>query len=344
MPRRRGRGHRPRRRLALAASLAGAAAIAIAATLGAAACQPSAAGASAARPAPPPEQYTLARLVGGWRWIHRSTEDGTTRVEDEEWRFRPLPGVPTRLVGRYVRTVEVRSDDRTPFRCNQRPWYRQRAVFDVEVDAAAGGFAIRELDQRAEPSPCDSGFRRLGSYTARLGGARLVLRWSDAKGEAAGGGFQTLWQTDGALAPLPEDPWPARPEITGGWRWDASSFDAAGNVHDESEWWQITRRSETRLDATYRRRVTVRAPDGASTIACAGAPSWTFDDAYVLEATREREGGGEGWHFFELAAQPGGHPCLRATPTRHLDEATAEQIGDHLVLTWRGKRRQVLYR
>ncbi len=313
-----------RRRLALAAGAA--------AAVAAAACQPPGTGAPKTRPAPPPQQFTIVDLVGGWRWIHRTAEDGTSRVEDEQWRFRPMPGVPTQLVGRYVRTVEVRSEDRTPFRCNQRPWYRQRAVFDVEVEITRAGFAIRELEHRAEPSPCDPGERRLGTYDAELAGAQLVLRFP--------GGAQTLWEIDDELAPLPEDPWPARPEITGSWRWDASSFDDARNVRDESEWWQITRRTETRLDATYRRRVTVRSPDGAARIACAGGPSWTFDDAYVLDATRD----GERWRFHELAAQPGDHPCLRATPRRHLDEATAEQVGDHLVLTWRGKRRQVLYR
>ena len=38
------------------------------------------------------------------------------------------------------------------------------------------------------------------------------------------------------------------------------------------------------------------------------------------------------------------NPCLRATARRTLDEATAEQIGDFLVLEWRGKRREILYR
>ena len=111
------------------------------------------------------------------------------------------------------------------------------------------------------------------------------------------------------------------------------------NLRDESEWWELTRRSADRIDATYRRRVTVRSPDG-SNIACAGAPSWTFDDAYVLDGQREEEH----WHFYELAADPGSHPCLAPTPKRSLDEATAEQIGDSLVLEWRGKRHQVLYR
>src|SRR5207245_11626703 len=119
----------------------------------------------------------------------------------------------------------------------------------------------------------------------------------------------------------------------------ATSYDDDGNLRDESEWWQITRRSDTRLDATYRRRVTVRSPNGDA-IACAGQPAWSFDDAYVLDGQREEEH----WHFHELAVEPGDHPCLRVTPHRTLDEATAEQIGDFLVLEWRGKRRQILYR
>jgi hypothetical protein len=60
----------------------------------------------------------------------------------------------------------------------------------------------------------------------------------------------------------------------------------------------------------------------------------------VLDGHREEEH----WHFYERATEPGDHPCLRVTPRRALDEATAEQLGDYLVLEWRGKRRQVLYR
>ena len=74
-------------------------------------------------------------------------------------------------------------------------------------------------------------------------------------------------------------------------------FDDSGNVRDESEWWEITRRSDARLDATYRRRVTVRSPDGASPLSCANAPSWTFDDAYVVEGHREDEH----WRLLEVA-------------------------------------------
>lgn len=281
------------------------------------------------------EGHELRNLNGTWRWTHRTQEAGTTRVETETWQFRPSREVgdpPDHYVARYVRTVEVRSDDRMPFACNQRLTYRQRAVFDLEVKLTATGYTLRETGYRTEPGPCDHGFRHAGAYTARLlGGGRLQLAFE--------GGDQTLFQVDDAVAELADDPWPASPSLHGPWRWDASSFDDEGNIRDESEWWHVTPRTETRVDATYRRRVTVRSRDGAP-IPCAGAPTWTFDDAYILEGQREEEH----WHFFERAAEPGDHPCLRVTPRRALDEATAEQLGDHVVLEWRGKRRQVLYR
>jgi hypothetical protein len=295
------------------------------------ACQPPGAGTPATRPAPPPSVYQVTDLVGGWRWQLRTTEAGTTRIETETWRFRPSSGIPTQLSGRYVRDVEVRSDDRVPFGCNQRPWYRQRAIYDVTVLATLTGFAVRETDYHTEPSPCDHGFRHLGSYTGSVAGNRFTLAWD--------GGSQTLWQTDDELTDLPIAPWPSTPELAGSWRWDATLYDVAGNLRDEAEWWELTRRTDTRIDATYRRRVTVRSPDGTP-IACAGAPTWSFDDAFVLDGQREEEH----WHFYELAADPGDHPCLKATPRRTLDEATAEQIGDYLVLEWRGKRHQILYR
>lgn len=286
--------------------------------------------ASSKRPAPPPHQYTLGDLVGGWRWMLRTTEEDTTRVEEEVWRFQRSATSTTQLVGRYIRTVDVRSDDGLPFQCNQRPVYRQRAVYEVVVDLTKTGFAIRETDYHAEPSPCDHGFRHAGAYTAELGGGRLTLRWD--------GGSQALLKIDDR-GELPVDPWPAAPPIEGPWRWEVVSYDDDGNLRTEYEWWEITRRNATQLDATYRRRVIVKSPDG-STIACAKGPSWSFDDAYVLVGQREEEH----WRFNEVASEAGDHPCLAATPQRHLDEATAEQLGDHLVLEWRGKRRQVLYR
>lgn len=308
-----------------------AAAGALASLLVLTACQPPSTSAPTSHPARPAEQYTLLDLVGSWRWLHRVEENGTSRIEDEQWQLAPDTAAPTRLIGRYTRTVEVRSTDGVPFRCNQRPWYRQRAVFDVVAEIEGTRFVVRETGYKAEESPCDHGFRHVSSYRVEPHGNRMTLRWD--------GGEQTLWHVDGAVTALPEVPWKIEAEPTGPWRWQASSYDDDGNVRDEAEWWEITRRSDTRLDATYRRRVTVRNPDG-QTIACAAAPTWTFDDAYVLSGQKEEEH----WHFYELAVEPGDHPCLRPTPRRTIDEATAEQIGEFLVLEWRGKRRQVLYR
>ncbi len=284
----------------------------------------------ATRPAPGPQPFALFDLLGDWRWLLRTSADGTTRIEDEQWKLRR--DAPGRLSGRYIRSVEIRSDAGATFRCNQRPWYRQRAVFDVAIEMTGpNAFAVTETGYRTEPSPCDHGFRTLGAYTGKLVGDRLQLAFE--------GGTQTLWKIGDATTELPEDPWPASPTITGPWRWDARSYDGQNNIRDEHEWWEITRRSDTRIDVTYRRKVTVTSGDG-DPIACANGTSWSYDDAYVLDGQREEEH----WHFYEVAARPGEHPCLKATPTRRLDEATGEQLGDYLVLEWRGKRHQVLYR
>lgn len=294
------------------------------------ACQPPGA-TNAPHPKQPAQQISLLELVGTYRWIHRAEEAGTSRVEQEEWQLRSDPTAPGRLLGRYLRTVEVRSSDGVPFQCNQQLHYRQRALFEVVAEVAGADLVVRETAYRAEPSPCDHGFRHMSDYRMQPRGNRLVLRWD--------GGMQTLWQVDGENPALRDEPWPATPDPTGPWRWQATSFDDDGNVRDEAEWWEITRRTDTRLDATYRRRVTVRSIDGSS-IACANAPSYSFDDAYVLAGRQEEEH----WRFDELAVEPGDHPCLRATPKRTLDEATAEQLGDFFILEWRGKRRQVLHR
>ena len=84
----------------------------------------------------------------------------------------------------------------------------------------------------------------------------------------------------------------------------------------------------------------MRTPDGTADRVRERAELDVRRRVRALAASEEEEH----WHFYELAVEPGDHPCLRATPKRALDEATAEQIGDFLVLEWRGKRRQILYR
>ena len=295
-------------------------------------CSQPASTSAPARPLPPPQQLSALDLAGDWRWLYRTEERNTSRVENEQWRLRADPKSPAQLIGRYVRSVEVSSLDHTVFQCNERPTYRQTTVYDVVAQVIGSEVVVKETGYQTEPSPCDHGFRHLDEYHAEIAAGRLALRW--------GQGTQTLWHIGESKLPPLEPPWPSSYAPTGTWRWTATSIDATGNVHDEVEWWEISRRNETRLDATYRRRVTVRSPDGTTVIACAGKPSWTFDDAYVLEGQKEEDH----WHFHELAVAPGDHPCLRATPKRTLDEATAEQIGEYFILEWRGKRREILYR
>jgi hypothetical protein len=282
-----------------------------------------------ARPAPSPlTAFTLRDLVGTWQWSFQADEAGTSRTESERWRFAPIPSDPDHLAGSYVRDVEVVSTDRVAFACNQRTRYRQRAVFEVVVNR---DFSIHETGYHTEPSPCDHGFRHVGDYTVDIGNGRIVLHFD--------GGTQTLWQTDDRVAKLVDAPWAASYDLAGPWRWQSTTIDTDGNLRDEVEWWELTHRTDSKLDGTYRRRVTVRSPDGKN-LPCAHAPQWSFDDAYVVEAEKEEEH----WHVHEMAADPADHACLRATPRRNLDEATAEQIGDYVVLEWRGKRRQVVYR
>ena len=269
------------------------------------ACHPPSSAPATSHVASPPKQLAVLDPIGGWRWLLRTEDQGTSRIEEERWRLRPDPAAPMHLVGRYVRTVEIRSIDGTPFQCNQRPWYRQRAIYDVTVALDGEQFAVQETAYATEPSPCDHGFRHVGDYRGTVAGNRLTLRWTD--------GTQTLWQIDDKLDPLPDPPpdppWSATVDPTGPWRWDATSYDEAGNLRDEHEWWELTRRSETRPDATYRRRVTVRSPDGAI-IPCAGAPSWSFDDAaYVLDGQREEECTGTST---SSPSNPAITACLRA--------------------------------
>jgi hypothetical protein len=308
------------------------------ALLAGASCRPSATPATTRAAPGLAAELDVLELVGTWRWLHRTAEPGVTRVEDERWRFAIAPGVPDQLVGRYLRDVDVRATDDVPFTCDQRTWYRQRASFDVTATLVpTGGLAITETGYRTEPSPCDHGFRHLGTYRGALVGDRLVLDFDDARG--GGGGQQVLYKIDGAEGPLPDPPWPAQYPLAGAWRWDATTPDDDGNARDERERWELSVRGDGVLDGTYRRHVTIRSRDGA-TIACAGAASWSYDDTYVLHGTHEDEH----WHLHEVAADPGAHPCLAPTPHRDLDEATAEQLGDALLLEWRGKRRQVLHR
>jgi hypothetical protein len=283
-------------------------------------------------------------LVGDWVWTLRVDEAGLHRVERERWHIGPSPVVGKGLVGTYDREVDVTATDGVPFVCNQRTRYVQRARYDLRVTVMGGQAVIDEVGFRAEPSPCDHGFRRLGHYAAQVRRDRLELRWEvadDAPGRRDGeprSGGQILRRAEaGSGAAV----WPGEGTTWNGpWRWDVRTVDATGAVREEREEWELTV-GGSGAAATYRRTVTMHSATGA-VIACAGAPRWSHVDHYVLEGALATDGSGR-LELREVAADAAEHPCLDREP-RQLDAVTAELDGEYVEMTWRGKRRQVLYR
>lgn len=256
-------------------------------------------------------------------------DDGVMVIEKERWFFDGE--VADTVRGRYRRDVAFLSMDGTPFVCNQAPGYTQSARFDVTVGVEAGKLAVAETAYDTAPSPCDSSFRHLGRYTALPVRRRLALRFDDGDQELARPA-RPFAAADLAL------PAPAA-SIAGAWHWTLSSRDATGADRHEDERWELAVAADGTVAASYVRTVTLSNPDGA-VIACARAPRWSFTDRYTLKGRLD----GDELRLEETAASPGQHPCLAATPDRHLDTGTGTVLGDHLLLTWRGNRRQVLRR
>lgn len=238
--------------------------------------------------------------------------------------------------GRYRRDVAVIALDGKPFLCNQQPAYLQSAVFDVQVGVEAGELVIDELGYRTGASPCEPGFRRLGRYRAAIERPHVHLRWE--------GGEQTLQRVpddsfatgDLELTALPAE---MAARYSGAWHWSMRSYDDQNQIVEEEESWELAVGDDGTAGGTYVREVTVWSGDGTD-LACARARSWHFTDRYtvrgkVVDGLLDLE---------EVAVDPGKHACLSATPDRHLDTATGLTIGEHIVLTWRGKRKQVLHR
>lgn len=286
--------------------------------------------------APTDPADALRPLAGGWEWLHLEAEDRAVRLERERWWF-PGPPDGARLRGAYLREVTVVSQDGRPFVCNQQLRYSQRATFEVEAVVVDGAVRVRELGYRVEPSPCDAGLRHLGSYGVRRHRRALALRWD--------GGDQLLVRAPAdaadafaaAVAAPPERP--PHEALSGRWRWRLTSLDRQHQARDEEERWELAVGADGVAGGTYVRTVTVRSLDGRP-LPCAGAPRWRFVDRYTLRG-RFADGA---LALEEVAVDAGDHPCLAPTPGRRLDTATAAVVGEHLEVTWRGARRQVLRR
>ncbi len=287
------------------------------------------------------DQLAVTSLLGTWRWEHVVDDPGLRRLESEEWQFWPDGGRGATLAGRYRRALVVSSSG-DPFLCNGASRYEQRATFELVARAQGGELEIIETGYQAQPSPCDHGFRKLGRYRVKVTRGRALLLFEE--------GAQVLWRVEAQAPAPPLQPWPQDGgALAGAWRWSNVALDDQGLVQEEEERWELTGdaallppaslRDGDTFTASYTRRVTVRSPDGAE-LPCAGASAYGFEDRYVLEGKRR-----DGILLLrELAVAAGQHPCLRERQTRVLDTATVEVEGEHLVLEWRGKRRQLLRR
>jgi hypothetical protein len=300
-------------------------------TPGSAAAPAGPAGAGAAAPTDVRlrDRLILGRLIGTWRWVHQTRDLHTRRTEREQWWLVPAGDL---VVGRYLREVEVASVDGTPFRCNQDVRYLQRALFDVVVEPSPAGPQVRETAVRTEASPCDHGFRRLGGYQAEVGTALTRLRWPD--GEA------TLVRVGPAPAALPDPRWPGdAPTLAGRWRWSARSRDGA-HARDHAEAWDL--RGDLMagpIEGTVERVVTSRWPAGAAPRCAHGGVAVRRERVRVQG---ERAAGEVRLREVELLALS--DDCPGPASGRVFEEAVLEQLGDHLLLQWRGARPQVLQR
>ncbi|MEZ4401865.1 MAG: hypothetical protein R3B06_17685 [Kofleriaceae bacterium] len=295
---------------------------------------------------PPPTGLTIERalatagLAGTWTWTLTTQADGVTITERERWELVPAATWPA-VAGTAHREVEVVADDGVPFTCAQRPRYTLAADRTITVAPVADGVEVAETSYQAAPSPCEHGLRQLATYRATITAAGLVLRWP--------GGLAHLARAPTSLPPL-LGPAPTAPPPAGAWEFRAHSWTAGGQVQREREQWDLAVGDDGELAGWYLRTVEVLDPAGA-TIACAGADRYQYVDRYLVRGRRAAAtttadtGAAEAaWDLREVAVEADPHPCLAASPRRVLDGAAVEVVGQALVLTWRGARRQVLWR
>ena len=116
--------------------------------------------------------------AGAWLWSLVVEADGVRRIERERWELSARDGT---VAGSYVREVFALSTDGEPFACNQALAYALRARYQVEGRADGAGLVLHETGYEVTPSPCERGFRTLGSYRGALERGALVLSWDGGR-------------------------------------------------------------------------------------------------------------------------------------------------------------------
>ena len=303
------------------------------ATAGIGAC-----GGTAARPPtamPLIHPHALASLAGEWRWSHAGVDGEVAWVERERWYFAepaPAGGSPTR--GRYLREVTFTSSGE-PFACNQSQRYVQRAEFELSATVTGNQLDIVETGYRAEPSPCDHGFRSLATYQALLGAVTATLRFPD--------GSQTLLRAGAAMPALPIATWAGdAPTMAGAWTWQGI-LHSATERRDQREAWSLQVAADGTITGTTTRSIEIREPAGGG-LTCAGGAPIRIDETVTLSGQPAEDRTLLREVAVTSTTSPTGHTCGAMASERVTDSAYAELFGDAIVLQWRGKHRQVLIR
>lgn len=287
-------------------------------------------------------RHALAGLVGEWTWSHAGADGEVAWIERERWAFVEAPSASDgALRGRYQREVLFTSSGE-PFACNQSQRYVQRSQVDVSASlpgAPAGGAAatleLVETAYRAEVSPCDHGFRNLGTYQAELGPTTAVLRFA--------GGSQTLLRVGPAPRALADARWPGdAPTLAGAWTWQGTIVSATER-RTQQEAWSLTVAADGTVSGTTTRHIEIRDPSGGG-LACAGGAPLRIDETVTLTGQPDEDRTLLREVDAAVTSSPTGHTCDAMAGARTSDSAHAELFGDAVVLMWRGKRRQVLIR
>jgi hypothetical protein len=295
------------------------------------------------RPSEIADQLAARQALGVWLSVTQTTDGPVTIDEREQWQLAIDSEQPNAIAGTVIRIVDITNTNAEPFRCNGKSSYRLVSRYQLHADKLSLPLQLSEQLISTDDSPCERGFRQTTDYTVDLVGSKLHATWSDGSQELVRSGPTTplnVWQP----------PMPPVDNLEGQWISSVSSVDETGRNRQETETWEFSwSPGNPTLGASYRRVVEIS--DVGHIIACAGSSSYAFAEYAVLEGKvvdANSAGGRRVFTVKELATSRSDHPCTTpgnsADGTQPLNEATVELRGDYLVLEWRGKRRQVLYR
>ncbi len=261
-------------------------------------------------------------FLGQWQWTHQSSEGTVVISEEENWDLREKEGS---LTGTYTRTVNFKRSDGLPFACNQHSSFQLVSAYSVTGKRQGQEVILQENSFQTREHPCDDGKRTLAKYTVATSGDRLTLRWR--------GGTQTLKRK---RAPAQETPLLQISKLSKSYVWAAESDQAVSEKRSVSEEWTLNQSRNGELSGRVIRRIKKQKTDGTN-FECNGDQEVEYEDRYQLVGKLD----GTDVTLYEVSYDSHSGPC-QIHGARTLGGAEGTLVGQHLVLRWRGNKRQVL--